>query len=141
MTQLTENFTLEELIVTSTRYYNVPDPTCVSHLQRLATTLLQPLRDHLQRPLFITSGYRSKWVNGAVGGAKNSFHLTGDAADISFGKDCATCIKAAIYAAAHLPYSELIISKRGMHWWLHVAYAPESTKHLFTFEEYEPKRR
>ena len=28
-----------------------------------------------------------------------------------------------------------------MHWWLHAAYAPESTKHLFTFEEYEPKRR
>ena len=44
---------------------------------------LQKLRDKLQRPIRITSGYRCKEHNEKVGGATNSLHLTGQAADIA----------------------------------------------------------
>ena len=56
-----------------------------SHQVRLHPTLLtklQQLRDHLNRPVIITSGYRNPEHNRRVGGAPNSQHLLGTAADI-----------------------------------------------------------
>ena len=44
---------------------------------------LQKLRDRLARPIRITSGYRCEKHNREVGGATNSLHLTGQAADIT----------------------------------------------------------
>lgn len=43
---------------------------------------LQRLRDALGTPLLITSGYRSAAHNAAVGGAKNSYHMRGQAFDV-----------------------------------------------------------
>jgi hypothetical protein len=42
---------------------------------------LQEFRDLAGRPVYITGGYRCKANNDAVGGATNSRHLHGDAAD------------------------------------------------------------
>lgn len=44
---------------------------------------LQQLRDYLGVPIMVHSGYRSPEHNAAVGGAKNSQHMYGTAADIS----------------------------------------------------------
>lgn len=44
---------------------------------------LQKLRDRLGVPIHVTSGYRCKEHNAAVGGSTNSLHLTGQAADIT----------------------------------------------------------
>jgi len=44
--------------------------------------MLEGLRAVLQQPITITSGYRSKEYNKAVGGARDSYHLRGMAADI-----------------------------------------------------------
>jgi len=44
---------------------------------------LQELRDRLKRPLIVTSAFRSEQHNRAVGGARNSYHLRGQAFDIS----------------------------------------------------------
>lgn len=43
---------------------------------------LQKIRDHFGKPVTITSGYRCSTHNKAVGGATNSYHTTGQAADI-----------------------------------------------------------
>jgi uncharacterized protein YcbK (DUF882 family) len=43
---------------------------------------LQVLRDEVKRPITISSGYRSSEHNASVGGARNSRHILGDAADI-----------------------------------------------------------
>ena len=45
---------------------------------------LQELRDLLGSPIVITSGYRCKTHNEAIGGAKFSAHLGGFAADCTF---------------------------------------------------------
>lgn len=50
---------------------------------RLATKLLDPIRSKLGKPVRVTSGYRSPEHNAQVGGAKNSNHLRGEAADIA----------------------------------------------------------
>lgn len=49
----------------------------------LVEEVLQPLRDSWGGPLFINSGYRSAELNKAVGGAKTSQHVKGEAADVA----------------------------------------------------------
>lgn len=46
-------------------------------------TLLQQLRTHFGSPVTVTSGYRCQTHNKAVGGARNSYHTKGQAADIT----------------------------------------------------------
>lgn len=52
----------------------------VRNLEKLATNL-QVLRDKVGEPITITSGYRSESHNKKIGGAKNSQHVLGTAAD------------------------------------------------------------
>lgn len=44
--------------------------------------ILQILRNKIEKPIIITSGYRTPERNKAVGGAKYSYHIRGMAADI-----------------------------------------------------------
>ncbi len=44
---------------------------------------LQKMRDEIGQPLIINSGYRCETHNRAIGGAKDSQHLYGRAADVS----------------------------------------------------------
>ena len=83
---LTKNFTLEELTYSDyARRFGIPnDPTpeAVDNLRHLCEHLLQPVRDTMGMPLRISSGYRSPLLNLRIGGARNSQHCTGQAADI-----------------------------------------------------------
>lgn len=60
----------------------VPPPDVLANLQRLAQQVLEPIRVLVGRPLVITSGYRPKWLNEAIGGSLTSAHMSGNAADI-----------------------------------------------------------
>lgn len=74
---MTKNFQLSEFQCKS----GAPMPLSVRvNIERLANNL-QALRDEVGKPITITSGYRSPAHNKAVGGAKNSQHLLGTAAD------------------------------------------------------------
>ena len=44
--------------------------------------MFQPLRDHFGVPLYISSGFRCKELNKAIGGSKYSQHKSGQALDI-----------------------------------------------------------
>lgn len=44
--------------------------------------MLQDLRTYLNKPITITSGYRTESYNKQCGGAENSYHLKGQAVDI-----------------------------------------------------------
>lgn len=79
-------FTLDELIGSDTAdrlgIDNTPTSEAISNLDDLVTNVLDKLRDEWGRPIIVTSGYRCKELNAAVGGARNSQHLKGQAADI-----------------------------------------------------------
>jgi len=76
--QLAPNFKLCEFL-----HGNDPLPSrSVIHNLTLLAHRLQGIRDLLGRPILINSGYRTPEHNRAVGGAKNSYHLKGMAADI-----------------------------------------------------------
>ncbi|HTE35719.1 MAG TPA: D-Ala-D-Ala carboxypeptidase family metallohydrolase [Reyranella sp.] len=78
---LSPHFTIEEMIVTSQRVDNLPTPEIVANLKLLCEMVLEPVRALFGAPVIITSGYRSPAVNLAVGGAANSQHMSGQAAD------------------------------------------------------------
>ncbi|MCH5233000.1 MAG: peptidase M15 [Muribaculaceae bacterium] len=84
--QLSENFNLEELTRSATAIRlgidNTPGSEAKDNLRRLCREVLQPVRNRLKIPVIVTSGYRSKILNKAVGGAVRSQHLVGEAADI-----------------------------------------------------------
>ena len=75
---LTTNFKLSE--------FRCKDGTDVPaellpNVQKLANEL-QKLRDELELPIKINSGYRTKSYNKKIGGATNSMHVQAKAADI-----------------------------------------------------------
>ena len=84
--QLSENFTLEEMVASSTarlrRIVNNPDPDQIIQLKKLCENILQPVRSQYGNAIKITSGFRSERLNKIVGGAKYSQHVKGEAADI-----------------------------------------------------------
>ena len=75
--QLSPRFRASEFVDRRTGQLVGPDPQLLAVLE-----LVRALRG---RPMRIVSGYRSKSTNTAVGGAKNSQHLLGRAADIPPG--------------------------------------------------------
>jgi len=58
-------------------------PSKVLHNIKILAEQLQELRDYLNKPITINSGYRSPKHNRSIGGVKNSQHVLGTAADIS----------------------------------------------------------
>lgn len=85
--QLTEHFTLEEFIFSSTAKARGIDNTVssqrvIENLRNLCEQVLEPLRSYANQPITISSGYRCKTLNKVVGGTHNSQHMTGEAADI-----------------------------------------------------------
>ena len=83
--KLTEHFTLEELIKSSTadrlKIDNAPTKSIIFNLTEVAQ-LLEKIRTTYGKPIIVTSGYRCEALNNAVGGSKTSQHRLGQAADI-----------------------------------------------------------
>lgn len=75
-------FTIQELCKTSTGIQNIPTQEVINNMNQLVDKILDPLREAWGNQIIITSGYRCPKVNKAVGGAKNSQHCFGQAADI-----------------------------------------------------------
>ncbi len=82
--QLTKNFALSEFSCNDKAKTPVPDDL-IPNVQELANNL-QVLRDFLKTSLHINSGYRTPEYNKKVGGASQSQHLLGKAADIRSDK-------------------------------------------------------
>ena len=85
-TLLTPHFALREFIVSATAMKhgidNRPTPDVVENLKHLCQHTLEPLREKLELPIIITSGYRTKALNDIiVHASRKSQHMTGQAAD------------------------------------------------------------
>ena len=74
-------FTINELTQT-THGLNIPNEVEFENLKLLVDNVLDPARDELKAPIKITSGFRTKEINEIIGGAKNSQHCNGQAADL-----------------------------------------------------------
>jgi zinc D-Ala-D-Ala carboxypeptidase len=83
--KLSENFSLIELTKSQTATRkgidNTPSPTHQDNLKSLCTHVLQPVRDHFNRVVSVSSGYRSEELCLAIGSKTTSQHAKGEAAD------------------------------------------------------------
>ena len=79
-------FTLSELTKSATARRlgidNEADADVRANITALVDNVLDPLRTKWGMPIIVTSGYRCPKLNAAVGGAANSQHTKGMAADI-----------------------------------------------------------
>ena len=82
---LSENFTLQELIYSDTAVRmgidNKPNDETVENLKILCENILEPIRSHFKAPVVVSSGYRSEAVCLAVGSNSKSQHIKGQAVD------------------------------------------------------------
>ena len=123
--KLSEHFTLEELCASETAsrhgIANIPSPNALENLKRLAESL-ELVRLILKAPIHINSGYRSPALNRLVGGAANSAHQFGLAADVicpAYGNPLAVCHAVADHG---IDFEQIIYEYAS---WMHFAIADE----------------
>ena len=109
--KLSENFSLVELTKSQTAerkgIYNYPTPAHQVSLRSLCTHVLQPVRDHFNRVVSVSSGYRSPELCVEIGSKITSQHAKGQAADFEIyglsNQELANYIK------ENLDYDQLIL--------------------------------
>ena len=111
-TKLTDHITEEELTFSQTATRkgidNSPSPAARENLVLVAGAL-EEVRTLLgDVPILVSSGYRSPELNTAVGGAKNSAHLKGLAADFTAPAFGSVIEVAQKIAASGIQYDQLI---------------------------------
>ena len=123
---LSTHFSLEELVASeaATRrgLDNTPPHEVMPNLSRLAEGLELVRAALANHPVHVTSSYRSPRLNQMIGGAKNSRHTLGLAADIlcpAFGPPLQVC--RAIARSGIL--IDQLIHEFGK--WCHVGFAPD----------------
>lgn len=118
-------FKLEEMLRSDTaQKYNISNIPNQAKTRNIFVTLamLDLIREKWGKPIIVTSGYRSRQLNAKVGGAVNSYHLQGRAADIKQAT-LAETIKLWTFIRKHkseLPIQpvEMILEKT----WIHIAF-------------------
>ena len=84
--KLSKNLSLAEVVRSETaKRLNIDNNPTKEHLENLKTIaekVFQPIRDHFNCPIHVSSGYRSENLNRAIRGSKMSLHMKGCALDI-----------------------------------------------------------
>ena len=127
MIPVTMHFTIEELYASDTAkrlgINNKPDIQQVINLVYLAAYVLEPLREVMDEPIKIGSGFRCQKLNKAVGGVYNSQHLKGQAVDLCIDGDIEKGKRWFNYIKDHLPFDQLIWEHNSKgSYWVHVSF-------------------
>lgn len=117
--QISKNFNLKEFTKSPTaKKLNIDNskvPEYVkNNIKEMVFQVLQPLRDYIDKPITINSGYRCLKLNAAVGGVPTSQHVQGQAVDIKVDGLSSFEIAQAVLDL-HLPYDQLILYNDFVH--------------------------
>ena len=131
-------FTINELTKSSTAQRlhidNNPTQEVKDNLNALIDNVLDPLRELYGKPIIVNSGYRSFKLNKAVGGAKNSQHLVGQASDIRTVQNTKESNKQLfeLIKNSKLPFDQLI--NEYDYNWVYVSYSPRNRRQILTIK-------
>ena len=108
--------------------YNTPNVTELQNMRTLCEKIFEPLRKAMgEKPLRITSFFRSIELNRAIGGSSRSQHCSGQAMDIDADGSHTSNKELFMYIVNNLDFDQLI-------WefgdnlnpdWIHVSYVSE----------------
>lgn len=130
--RLTADFHLSEFIRSQTAdrrgLDNTPTASAMGNIRNFLAPGMQEVRDLINAPIHISSGYRSPIVNAAIGGSSKSQHMDGMACDFTapfFGtpKDIARVI-----AASRIKFDQLIMEGT----WVHISFAATPRLQILT---------
>ncbi len=125
---MTPHFSLNEFTKSDTAIRlginNIPGTIARQNLETLCKEVLEPIRQYFNKPVRVTSGYRSRALNDAVGSKPSSDHVQGCAADIEItgipNIDVATWIRDKLdYHQVILEFFRYDDPNAG---WVHVSY-------------------
>lgn len=130
-----KHFTLEEFYrsATASKFGIINKPLAKKDIEEveknlnlLCDNILDPLREKMDAPIYVSSGYRCKELNRMLCGAKNSQHLVGKAADITMNTYSKNLLLADTLLSLEMPFDQLILERTDadpFHYaWLHVSY-------------------
>ena len=105
---------------------NTPTAEHLENFKLLADNLFEKIRAHFGVPIHISSGYRSKELNDAIGGSKTSQHSKGQAIDIDMDGSSSGVTNADVYnyIEENLDFDQLIweFGTDNNPDWVHVSY-------------------
>lgn len=129
---LSPHFTLSEMTTTNSGLPNIPSGIQLQSLILLCNNVLEEVRGEFG-PVSVTSGFRSPEVNKHVGGAADSQHLFGEAADIH----CPGIPNAKLWQwiVDALDFDQVIAERvkesDGAAGWVHVSYKKQGNRHSY----------
>jgi len=132
--KLSANFELAELIKSQVAERkgipNNPSPDQIDNLKSLCINVLQPIRSEFDKPVIISSGFRSAELCIAIGSKPTSQHAEGKAADLEIpGVDN---MELAMWIKNNLNFDQLILEfyKDGQpnSGWVHVSWNGDNNR-------------
>lgn len=134
MTNLSEHFSLAEMVHTNTGLPNEPGPIALARLEHTAAGM-EEVRALLGKAIVVHSGYRCPAVNAAVGGSHTSDHMNGDACDFVC-PDFGTPLEVAdAILSSDIKFDQLIReggNHEGVGGWVHCSFGPRMRQMAMT---------
>jgi zinc D-Ala-D-Ala carboxypeptidase len=131
---MSQTFSIRELTYSDTAIRlgldNTPTNEVLINLQNLCQFILEPVRNHFDKPITITSGYRSSELCKAIGSSTTSQHTHGEAVDFEIlgisNKEVSDWI------VNHLDYDQCILEfwspEQPNSGWVHCSYSNNNRK-------------
>ena len=151
--KLSNSFTLSEMLRSNTasrlgieEQFN-PSKEVIDNLTRLCKNVLQPIRDSLEMPVRVTSGYRCEELNKSIGGSSKSQHVKGEAVDIELwirGKEKNAILLDEIINLSfrgEIEFDQLIIEYpvNDVPKWIHISYSDKNRNQVLIAEKVKGK--
>jgi hypothetical protein len=134
---LSEHFTIKELTYSDTAIRlgidNSATDEVLVNLQNVCQFILEPVRNYFNKPITITSGYRSPELCKAIGSSVTSQHTFGQAVDFEIlgipNKEVSDWI------VNHLDYDQCILefwkAEEPNSGWVHCSYKPSGNRKMY----------
>ena len=138
--QLSKNFSLEEMERSQTAQRmgikNKAGSGEIKNLTDLCYNVLEPCRAKFEKPIRISSGYRSEELFVAIGSKKTSQHALGMAVDMEIPSE--SNLKVALWLQNNVDFDQLILeyyTGEANSGWIHVSFHEgNNRKQVLTFD-------
>jgi zinc D-Ala-D-Ala carboxypeptidase len=117
---------------------NIPGAGEIKNLENLCYEVLEPVRAHFDKPITVSSGYRSEALCEAIGSKKTSQHAKGMAVD--FEINGVPNIQVAYWLTNNVDFDQCILEfykpTDGSAGWIHASYNEKGAnrKQVLTFD-------